>query len=349
VKKNRALENSYLSTFCMELHILIQSGITFGDGILMIQDDEPDKEGKALLQLLVNSLDEGLPLSMALKAAAVFPSYMVSMVEIGEKTGRLAETLKALSEYYDKQGRLRETIKNATLYPAILLILMVAVVLILIVKVLPIFNSVFSQLGTQMSPFAARLMRFGGWLEGASLVIAAVVCGIVAVAVAAWLIPAVRIGAANMFKNIFGGRGVFGQIASSHFASGIALAIASGLDSEKAVEMASALSGGAKSVDEKHKKCLDMLASGTTLSEAMRDSGILSARDSRMLSLGGRSGTTDTVIEDIARRAERNVEDSIDRIVSKIEPMLVIITSVIVGVILFSVMLPLVGIMTTIG
>jgi type IV pilus assembly protein PilC len=68
-----------------------------------------------------------------------------------------------------------------------------------------------------------------------------------------------------------------------------------------------------------------------------------------MLSIGSRSGKADAAMSEIARRSDLDVQDDIDRIVGKIEPTLVIISSVIVGVILLSVMLPLMGIMTSIG
>ena len=349
MSKTRALENSYLSTFCMELHILMQSGITFGDGFLMMQDDEASKEGKDLLRKLIYSTEKGIPLSAALQEAGCFPRYMISMVEVGETTGRLSETLKALSEYYDKQDRLALSIKNAVLYPAILLVMMMAVVIILIVKVLPMFNDTFEQLGTEMSDMAKTLMRFGGWLENVAAGAAIIVGVIIVVAFIVWMSPVLRKGLTDTIRNILGARGLFGEIASAHFTSAMTLALASGLDSEKAVEMAAAVSGGVKAVDAKNQKCLDALRGGATLSDALRSSEIISARDSRMLSLGSRSGTTDAVIFDIARRADRNVQDGIDHVVSRIEPTLVIITSVIVGVILFSVMMPLMGIMNSIG
>ena len=333
----------------MELYILLQSGITFADGALMMQDDEPDAEGKALLQDLIDCLDRGLQLSSALDESGHFPTYMIHMVQVGEETGRLAETLKALAEYYDQQERLKMSIKNAVLYPSILLVMMVAVVMILIVKVLPIFNGIFTQLGSQMSPLAIRLMQFGRWLENTAVLIAVILCVIIAVAVISWLIPSVRKSIGDTFKNLMGSNSIFTQIAAARFASAMTLSLASGLDTEKAVEMASTVSGGIKVVDEKHKKCIEMLRSGAGIADSMRTSEILTARDSRMLALGVRSGTTDTVIADIARRADRNVQDGIDRMVSKIEPTLVIITSIIVGIILFSVMLPLMGIMTSIG
>jgi type IV pilus assembly protein PilC len=274
---------------------------------------------------------------------------MVSMVEIGERTGRLVETLEALSAHYNRQERMSAVIKNAVLYPAILLILMVAVVLILIVEVLPIFNDVFSSLGSQMSPLATNLMRFGEWLSGVSAVIAAIVGIIVIVALFAWLIPPLRRALANCFRNTFGARGVWSRLSAARFTSAMALATASGLDTEEAIDMAASISGGTKALDERHAECLKLLREGKTLSESMSAAGLISARDSRLLSIGIRSGMEDKAMADVAQRGSAGVQDEIDRLIGKIEPTLVIITSVIIGVILLSVMLPLMGIMSTIG
>jgi len=326
--------------------MLLQAGIALNEGVLMIQDDEPDKEGKALLKCLHNELEHGVNLSSALHKAVYFPHYMISMVETGEKAGRLAETLKALSEYYDRQERLIIAIKNAVLYPTILLVMMAAVVLILITRVLPVYNDVFGRLGARMSPLATSLMQFGEWLSGVSAVIAVVSGVIFILALIMWLVPNIRESVVNTFRNKFGSKGIFGSSASSHFVAAMALTVASGLDAEEAVAMAAKVSGGTKAVDEKNAVCMNMLRSGKTLSEAMHGAGILSSRESRLLSLGVRSGMADVAMADIASRKERDVQDEIDLIISRIEPTLVIITSIIVGIILLSVMLPLMGIMT---
>lgn len=347
--KRKNLSNQYLSALCLELAMLLQAGISIADGVLMLQDDEADSDSKAVMQSLLDVLNEGKPLSEALRESGYFPRYMVNMTEVGEKTGRTVDTLKALSEHYDRQDRLSASIKSAVLYPAVLLVLMIAVVLILIIKVLPIFNDVFNSLGTQMSPMAQSLMRFGGWLEGAAVVIAVIAGLIILLAVAARLIPGIWNNLSSAFKNRWGNSGIFGKIASSRFTSAMALAIASGLDTEEAIEMAAAISGGSKAVDKKHGECIEMLRAGAPLAESLSKSGILSARNSRMLSLGSRSGSADLAMAEIADRSGRTVQDDIDRIVSRIEPALVIVTSVIVGIILLSVMLPLMGIMTSIG
>lgn len=334
---------------CAELAMLLDAGLTVSDSIQVLQDDEPSKDGKEIMQVLIDALMRGDPFSVSLKGASIFPRYMVHMVEIGEKTGRLVETLNALSEYYDRQVRLSVTIKSSILYPAILLVLMVAVVLILIVQVLPMFNDVFNRLGTQMSPLAVGFMKFGGWLGNASVTIAAILVVIIIIVILSVCIPKLRKGLAKAFSNTWGSKGIFGKIATSRFVYSMTLAMASGLDTADAINIAAAVSGGSKAVDDKHKRCVQLLDSGSTLTDALCGSGILSLQDGKMLSIGARSGKSDVAMAEIARRSDITVHDGIDRIVGRIEPALVIISSVIVGVILLSVMLPLMGIMTSIG
>jgi len=329
--------------------MLLQSGITVRHGVEMMLDDEPDSDGKIVLNNLFTNLEGGVPLSEAMRNGDYFPPYMVNMIEIGEKTGRLTETLKALAEHYERQERLLVSIKNATLYPAVLLGMMIVVVLILIVQVLPIFNDVFGRMGAQMSPLAMQLMQFGAWFRGASVIIAVVACAVFAVAFFAWAMPGIRDGIVKSFKNKWGSSGVFGRVAASQFVSSMALAMSSGLGTEDSIAMAASLNSDSEALNEKYEKCLTMIRDGNSLADSLRGAEILSARDGRMLSLGGHSGMADTAMSEIARRSDRSVQDEIASIVSRIEPTLVILTSVIVGVVLLSVMLPLIGIMTSIG
>jgi type IV pilus assembly protein PilC len=213
---------------------------------------------------------------------------------------------------------------------------------------LPIFNDVFARLGAQMSPLALQLMQFGVWFRGASVVIAAVFFAVFAVAFLAWIVPAVRKGIAVVFTANFGNKGVFGRVAASRFVSSMSLAMASGIDMEESVNLAASLNSS-DTFRNKCETCITLLREGSNLADALRAVGLLSARDARILSLGEKSGLSDSAMAEIARRSNTNVQDEIANLVGKIEPTLVIITSAVVGVILLSVMLPLMGIMTAIG
>ena len=329
--------------------MLLDAGMTISESLQVMIDDEPDKEGKAVLTNLLTHLEDGQSFSQALKSSSNFPAYMVHMVEIGEMTGRAVETLDALSEYYERQVRLAATIKSSVLYPAILLILMIVVVLILIVQVLPIFNDVFSRLGAQMSPLAINLMRFGEWLGNVSVAVALILTTIFFFAFLTLVIPGLRRGLIRGLYNTFGNRGIFDKISTSRFVFAMRLAMASGLDINEAIDAASAVSGDSRSIKRKHKKCVTLLAEGKPLSEALTKSNILSPQDGKMLTIGARSGKSDEAMSEIARRSDIKTHESIDRIVGRIEPTLVVLSSAMVGIILLSVMLPLMGIMTALG
>jgi len=347
--RRKSLTNTYLSTLCLEMYMLLNAGMTINHGVTVMLDDEPDKDARKVLQALQVALDKSMTLSEAVKTTGYFPEYMHNMIEIGEKTGRLTDTLKGLAQHYERQERLSVAIKSATLYPAILLGMMIVVVLILIVQVLPIFNDVFGRMGAQMSPLAESLMNFGAWFRGASVVIALITVGVFVLVFLMWAIRGVRESIAKWFRNKWGAKGIFGRIASFQFISSLSLGVSSGLRTEDSIDLAASLSSGSEVLEARYAKCKQLLNDGSSLADALKESGVLSARDGRLLALGDQSGMADTTIQEIARRSDNSVQDEIARLVGRIEPSLVITTSVIVGVILLSVMLPLIGIMTQIG
>jgi len=347
--KSKILENSYISMFCRELYMLIESGAAPAESIMLLSEYESSGAGKALMGDILAFLDDGLAMSEALRKTECFPTYLVNMIALGEKTGRMTSTLKALADFYDRQDRIETSIKNAVFYPLIVLIMMVAIMLILIVQVLPMFNETFNRMGVQLNPLAAGLMRFGAALNDISMILVIILAVLVIFALIIWTMPAVRLSLFGILRKKWGHRGIMGDLATVRFMSALALTTASGLDTEDAVIMATSVSGGAKHVDEKHNECLKLLNDGNTLFDCIYKTGLISSRDNKMLMLGARGGKADEVMEQIVERKERRLQDKIDRTIAKLEPTLVITSSVLIGIVLLSVMLPLMSIMTSIG
>ena len=344
----RALTSAYLSLFCAEMSVIFRSGITLGDGVRVLLADA-DSDGKIVLQSLLDELSKGKPFSAAVEMSGYFPAHMIGVVKAGEKTGRTVEMLKALSEYYDRLDRLAVTIKNAVFFPLVLLAMLIGVILVLLTQVLPIFNDVFARHGVRMSPLADSFMRFGQWLNRVSLIIAIILGILFAAALILRLFPSIRTGAANALKEKCGGIGIFGELASYHFISVMTLSVESGLKTKEAVELASGVSGGTRAADKKNSECLKLLGEGATLADAMGGAGILTPREAQMLNFGARGGETDLTMAEIAFRKERSLLDRINRLIGRVEPALIILISAIVGIVLLSVMAPLLGILSSIG
>lgn len=347
--KRKKLSNGYISALCLELSLFLNAGITLSDGIHLLIEDDDDISSKEILQEIADIVDQNRPLSDALEQTKLFPDYMIQMVTLGEKTGRTSDILKSLSEYYDRQERLSATIKNALIYPAILLIMMIAVVIVLITVVLPIFDDVFRQLGTEMPAFTAALMNVGQWLQGASLVFVIIAAVIIVFVLLLIILPKFRAKMGRFWRDLRKEKGLAAKISLTRFSSALALTMKAGLNMDESFKMASILSANSKISEQKHSECAKMLDAGHSLTESLTKTNIFPAVYSRMLSLGAKSGSADTVLDEIARRCETTVNESIERILGRIEPTLVIITSLIVGVILLSVMMPLMNIMSSLG
>ena len=339
----------YLPIFCRELHQLVRTGIPLAEGLTMLREDETDPDTRSWLEALCRSTEEGLPLSSALRETEAFPAYMTDMVSLAEETGRLEDVLLSLQRHYDRQLRMAADIRGAVAVPVTLFAVMVAVVILLVTQVLPVFDRVFAQLGVRMGAVATGMMNAGAVLAKAGTGIAVVLVAAAAAALVVALVPALREKFAAGFRRSFGGRGILGQMAAARFASSMSMAVASGLSMEESVALSAKLCGGAKEIDEKTERCRNEIEEGGSPADALAGSGLFSGRDCRLLKLAEQTGSLPDTLEDLAQRQEEESLRRIDRTVGAIEPAIVVITSALAGVILLSVMLPLMGLLSTIG
>ena len=88
-----------------------------------------------------------------------FPAYVSTLTDVGERVGRIEQTLTSLSRYYENRERMDRRMQAALLYPAMLILVLLAVAVVLLVWVLPVFNDVYAQLGTGLTGFAGSLLQ----------------------------------------------------------------------------------------------------------------------------------------------------------------------------------------------
>ena len=339
----------YLPIFCRELYQLVRTGIPIAEGLSMLREDETDSDARSWLDALCTSTEEGMPLAAALRESGAFPAYMTDMVALAEETGRLEDVLLSLQRHYDRQLRMAADIRGAVAVPVTLFAVMVAVVILLVTQVLPVFDRVFAQLGVRMGAVATGMMNAGAVLAKAGTGIAVALVVIAAAALAVALARPLREKFTAWFRRSFGGRGILGQMAVSRFASSMSMAVASGLSMEESVALSAKLCGGAREIDEKTERCRKEIEEGGSPADALADSGLFSGRDCRLLKLAEQTGSLPDTLEDLAQRQEEESLRRIDRTVGAIEPAIVVITSALAGAILLSVMLPLMGLLSTIG
>ncbi len=342
------LKSNEISTFCKQMSLLLKAGIPPAEGIDILAKDTKDPSAQKLLDSISQVLRSGENFHMALTMTEAFPDYVIHMVTIGEESGNMDTVMESLSDYYDREENIESSIKSAVSYPLIMVFMMLIVVLVLITKVLPIFEQVFSQLGTSMSGFAQSLLNLGNALNKYSIVMVII---LVLIAVAFIYFSSTVGGKAN-FKKLMRKFGptkkLLHDIEVERFASGMVLTLSSGMDTYEGLALVKKLADS-EEMKTRIEDCRNRLLDGDSFPEALEKSDIFNSFYSQMISVGFMSGSMDQAMKQVSERIEKETEKKIYSLISILEPTLVIVLSIIVGMILLSVILPLMGIMSTIG
>jgi len=346
--KKMQLSGEELRHISESLEMLMHAGISPADGFTMLAEDEKGGYSE-LLRELAGYCASGYSLSESLKKSEAFPAYMSSLIEVGEKTGRLEKSLSALAQFYDNRLRLERQIKTALLYPALLLIIMFIVIGVLLVEVLPLFDKVYGQMGSSLTGIAGVLLALGKVIKS----IMPAICILVAVAAVLMIMISFSGSFRNSFlgfwKKNFGDKGVWEKINIARTAQAISMSVSSGLAIEDALTMAAKLTEDIPSFQKRCLGSIEDLSRGETLSDTLSRNRILPKTECRLLEVGMRGGLGDDAMQSIAERLLEESEYALASKISRIEPCIIVITAGAVGLILLSVMMPLVQIMASLG
>ena len=253
--------------------------------------------------------------------------------------------MSGLASFYQKEIQIAEQIQSAITYPLVMLGMMTAVIVILLVKVLPVFRQVFRQLGLEMSGISGALLGMGENLSRYSTVF------LVLLVIAAGFLFFLSLhpkGQKLVHKAVYrlpGMKEIPVNLDYNRLCQCISMGIRSGLSPELCVELAGAVVSDSE-ISEKLITCQKQLEEGAGFTESLTESGLFKGMELRLISLGFQAGASDEVMQKLAERYEEKSVGSISHIVSILEPTIVIILSLLVGLILLSVMMPLLGLLS---
>ena len=340
------LSNMEVSAFCSQMAMILHSGIFAMEGISIMLEDTQTPEEHALLAQIDKTFQKTGLLHESLRKTGAFPEYMLQMIRIGEETGKLDDVLTALSVYYDREASISQTIKNALTYPLIMVFMMIVVILVLVTKVMPVFDQIFRQLGNEMTGFSRAALNLGTAINRYSAVLIIVVILLAAAALYFGKSKKGRRQFRTLAIHIPFIRSFMERLTACRFANGMALTLSSGMSPEECLMLTFGLVEE-ESFAKKLHLCQKAIENGQELSEAFTEAGVFTGLYARMASIGDRTGALDEVMRDIADRYQEEIDFRFTGIIAALEPTLVIILSLIVGMILLSVMLPLMGIMSS--
>lgn len=347
-----ALSSADVGDFCESMAIMQAVGIPLDEAVHMLMESygEGAVERDALRAVYLR-LAAGSNLADAMEAAEEFPGYAIAMVRDGERTGHLESTLRSLSRYYDEQARLFSRIRTSVAYPCALLCVMSVILAFTVIGIMPVFNGIYENMAGGLSAVSGGFVQVGIVIGWAALIVTLV---LTLIALWGYFSSRTEAGRERLLRTARRMpllRSALSRVALSRFMSTLSVYIASGSHVDDAMRSA------VESVDD------DALAKRVTpayeamvqpirpigLVLALTQFGVLDELHGRMLGFGMRSGSIDDVLAKAAEDLFDEGIGGIDSAIDSVEPALIALLALAVGCTLVAVMLPLVGILGSIG
>ena len=329
------LDSAGISLFCESVAMMLAAGIQTDEAVGMLSEDIGDVALQATCESVYGRLCAGDTLAVAMKASGAFPRYAVDMVGVGEASGRLEEVLRSLGVYYDEEDRLFAKIRSSVGYPAALLCIMSIILAFTVIIILPVFEDVYVSMA-------------GSLTDGSSGAVGAIVAVGAAIACRS---EAGRIAVMHLMEKFPATRPAMEQLAVSRFASALAAYTASGINTDEAMRRAIEVveHEGLKAKATAAYGLMIDAESPRSLAQAISEAEVFEQIHARLLTIGTRSGSLDAALDRLSANFFDDAILQIDAAIDNIEPALAAFLTIAVGATLISVMLPLIGIMGSIG
>jgi type IV pilus assembly protein PilC len=337
-----------MGSFFENMGMMVKAGITSGEAVELLREESHESGGFAgAYNEMAGRLSEGASLAEAMTASGAFPSYAVDMINASENTGKLENTLFHLSDYYRSENAMKNTFVSAVRYPIILLIMVIAVLAAMLAIVFPAFRGVYNNLTGGLASSSLSYINISFTLCKVLLVIMVIAVILLLCGVYMW-----RNGKSAAVRNFLSKfrtfRDLFDNLDLYRFTSCFDMFISSGELQDEALKKSIAVAES-ESLRNKLNACAEKMDEGLSFAQAACEIKLYDPVNNRMLIPAERSGMLDSILQKILFNLKDNNEAYVGRIANTVEPLLTGFLMIALGLMLVSLMVPLIGIMNSIG
>ncbi len=330
-----------LVLFCQQMATLIKAGLSLLQALDTIRLATEIPPLARVLATLIEDLDSGQSITTAFAKHKLFPPIFVQLLEAGEKSGQLESIFRKLTSYLELESKTKKQLKSAMIYPAMVGITMLIVIIVIGIGVVPKFTAMFSNSNmalpwqTKVLIGFSNLLIYRWW---------ALIIGVVSI------VGGFNLALRNQefllhwshFKlkmPIFGQ--IMTKIATTRFTSIFSLLNSAGISFLESLSIASKSTLNPYII-KAMSECAQQVEKGNTLSSSMMKYKIFPSLAVQMLSIGEKTGSVDTMLFEVARYCEGQVDNALANINKLIEPIVMLILGAVVAMIVSGIFLPLI-------
>jgi type IV pilus assembly protein PilC len=315
----------------------------------LLAAESPSQTQKRHLTEIANDLQGGSSISHALsKHPQVFSDFYVNMVKAGEEAGKLDQTFNYLADYLDRTYEVTSKAKNALVYPSFIVLTFIGVMVFMLTNIIPKISEIIKQSGQEL-PIYTRIV-----IGVSDLATQYWLPALISLAILAFLgfryskttqgkyaVSKLKLGTPYLGE-------LFHKLYLSRIADNLNTMLASAIPIVKALEVTANVVGDV-TYEDALKAVADDVRKGSTVSEAMSKHPLLPGIMVQMVRVGEETGEVGSILETLAKFYTREVTNAVDTIISLIEPAMIILLAVGVGILLASVLMPIYNLAGSIG
>jgi type IV pilus assembly protein PilC len=329
-----------LSIICRQFSAMLNAGISVVKCLDVLCQQSSSVKIKNILEGVMQDVRKGFSLHQAMSnQGRAFPFYLVSSIESGEESGTLDAVMKRMSEYFEKQYKTAAKIRNALTYPIILAVLCVIVVFAMLTFVVPKFIAMYSSQGDLPGPTKV-LIAISDFMTVYWYIVVFAVAGIVALIFLLKRMPSTRTAwDTGMLKMPVIGK-MRKTVLTAKFAHTLSTLTSSGISMLVALEVVSRVIGN-WCITSCISIIIDDLKKGLSLSQSIRKFDVFPPMFKSMVAVGEESGQIDDLLSRTAAFYDDESDLAIQKMVSLVEPLMIIIMAVVIGFIVIAMILPI--------
>ncbi|MCG7966217.1 MAG: type II secretion system F family protein [Candidatus Thiodiazotropha taylori] len=330
--------------FAKELATLLKAGMPLEGALSLMARLNSDEKMANVIDELNDSIKGGATFSRALeKQRDIFPRLFVSMIKAGEAGGMLGEALERITDYMERSQALRESVRSALIYPTILLLVAVVSIMVLLVFVVPQFSQMFEDMGRELPVATQIILVAGEFLTGYWWLLLAMVF----LAIALFRIWLEKGDNQYRLDRWLLGLPLFGdlllKVETARLSRTLASLLNNGLTLLNAVKLSQEVLNNSY-IAQGIEQAAQQLKQGKGLSAPLIEQKLLPELAIRMLQVGEESGEIDAMLTDVADVYDREVRETVQRLLTLVEPVLIVGLGLIVAGIIISILLAMLSV-----
>ncbi len=324
-----------------QLSTLFDSQVSALKAFNLLSENTSNKSLSAVLNQVAEDIKGGIYISQALaKHKDVFSEFYVSMVRSGEESGKLTQTFSYLSDYLDRQYQLTAKTKNALIYPGFVISVFVIVMAMMFLFIVPKLAAIIEESGVAVPIFTKIIMFLSDFLVQYGIIILVLLVALVAYMVHFGRTETGKIYFDRLKISLPVFKNIYTKLYLSRISDNLNTMLSSSIPIVRAIELTSAIVEN-RIYEDILKNVAVLVKEGSSLSEAFARHPEIPSIMHGMIKVGEETGSIGNILKTLGTFYAREVNDAVDTMVSLIEPIMIIMLGLGVGVLLASILMPI--------